>query len=693
METQTGLDLKAITENERLNQALLDISPEDAPKRLEFLAPLSRTLRTLEVVPQLPPTPMGLLIACMWMKEHPSSVTGEMLVQILEHPAAMLRLAAVEALQARVELGATTGPEQAQIARAVELRRESEASPLICFQLKNLAEGLSKLRRPVRRRRMRAAQNPYIAGIPISKGENFFGREDILDTIRDTLERKKGIRTIVLHGARRTGKTSLLLAIRDGRLGSRYLPVFIDMQAFAGASLPTLLRGIAQAVYDALGGEDLPAPECDIPPPADATLPRFRECIASALDSLGSRELLLLFDEYEILQPYLEDHGLAQQFQGLFEREEHLAAVFSGARKLEQMQGKNFLPLLDAARYIKISFLEPEAAAKLITEPAGDSLRFNPDAVKRIQELTSGHPFYIQLLCQMLFDAAAGQGEVTRELVNEITDKFLENPTPHLILTWKGLSTPARIAGATLASLQQTDATTVAPADMATKLREERFPLQVRLVDLEQGLNGLREVDWVTSDAGGSRYKIEIVRLWVTRERSILLLAEEQREELLKTPAGYPRQLGAMVIDAIAPGLAVMVSGILDLDLGLVVITTALTQLVVMPCLLQATLGQWIAGIRILPQSGTGRLRASLIYGLAASVRFILVIVLLALVAHFGRIAVMTETSVIPALILILTIALLTVDQVLIARGRYHQGTPDRIASVVLVPREPERQP
>ena len=118
----------------------------------------------------------------------------------------------------------------------------------------------------------------------------------------------------------------------------------------------------------------------------------------------------------------------AQQFQHLLESEPALFAVFAGSRKLETLRASGFESLLDVSRYIKISFLNRAEAMRLIVNPAQGMLTFATGVPGRILELTGGHPFYTQLLCQSLFDMVQGSGEVRPDHVEEAVRQFLLNP-------------------------------------------------------------------------------------------------------------------------------------------------------------------------------------------------------------------------------------------------------------------------
>ena len=85
----------------------------------------------------------------------------------------------------------------------------------------------------------------------------FFGREAELQFIHLTLESQPGGCVILLVGERRTGKTSILYQIMQGRMGESYVPVFLDMQALVVDSDEEFLEALAAIIERALPGPDL----------------------------------------------------------------------------------------------------------------------------------------------------------------------------------------------------------------------------------------------------------------------------------------------------------------------------------------------------------------------------------------------------------------------------------------------------
>lgn len=96
--------------------------------------------------------------------------------------------------------------------------------------------------------------NPYVAGNPITGQEMFFGREDVFEFVRQTLIGKHQDNIVVLHGQRRTGKTSALYQIHR-HMDPQYIPILIDLQALTMDGTATFLWEIATSISRTLRRE------------------------------------------------------------------------------------------------------------------------------------------------------------------------------------------------------------------------------------------------------------------------------------------------------------------------------------------------------------------------------------------------------------------------------------------------------
>lgn len=124
-------------------------------------------------------------------------------------------------------------------------------------------------------------------------------------------------------------------------------------------------------------------------------------------DALGEDRLVLMLDEVVRLDEEVKagrlDHGIFEYLRHLMQHHPRLSFIFSLGSGLEELR-KDYAYLFSVALYHRISFLEPGAARELITEPVAGHYQVAPAAVQKILAITSGHPYYTQLVCHCLFD-------------------------------------------------------------------------------------------------------------------------------------------------------------------------------------------------------------------------------------------------------------------------------------------------
>lgn len=679
-----------------------EVGPEDVEERTEVLKPIERALIALPSIPQVKDNSAGKIAKSLWFKLHPQEANLELLLDLVQDDSALVRFIAVDALG--VSLGAPQedgwlDPRVSFHARRVlQESRESETSPIISYQLNQLSMKAEQLSKPRRRSRQSVVANPFIAGPPIREKKGFFGRRDILDQIAGLLN-QGGTRSVILYGARRTGKTSLLYRIRDGELGSSFIPVYLDLQALAGtpvsAFLGMLLRCTDTAVREAqpwLSG-DLPTLET-----GDTDFLAVQGYFETLLPRVGGACLVLMLDEYEVLQSYLSEPGssLASHFQSLLEQHQNLFVIFAGSRKLEALRSKGFEKLLDLSRYIKISFLERYDAVQTITAPARGLVEFDEEATNAILTLTAGHPFYIQLLCQSVFEIVKGRGVITPGHVEEAVRRFMHSPSPHLVLTWNALEIEEEVAGAVLAELQSPETPFLQPSDIASRLTHYEFPVQLTKGEIQHALTTLRDIDWVEKKEGTPSYRLtmELVRRWVVENRSVLDLAEEYKERVLTKSAGFWRQRCAWLVDLVIAttlgGLLLVFSRYYEASLTFRYVTLTLVPIyfVISIAFLRGTLGMRLFRLRVVTSSlmRMGPVR-SVGYGLLLTLRFVLFLSLLELLillidamgSPFNRFT--------PIKILVILVAAIAegLDNVMILFGRRHRGLYDKIARTIVL--------
>jgi hypothetical protein len=132
------------------------------------------------------------------------------------------------------------------------------------------------------------------------------------------------------------------------------------------------------------------------------------------------------------------DRDIFGYLRHLMQHHTRLGFIFSLGAGLEEMQ-KDCAFLFRLALYRRISFLEPAAARELITQPVRGHYLVAPQAVAKILQITSGHPYYTQLVCRCLFDRWSSARELVMEVadVDAVLAEAIELGSANLTYVWE----------------------------------------------------------------------------------------------------------------------------------------------------------------------------------------------------------------------------------------------------------------
>jgi len=279
-----------------------------------------------------------------------------------------------------------------------------------------LLAGMWALRLRRRRQLVRRRFNPYIAGAPVLDQKLFFGRNQLIERILQTIHNN----SLMLHGERRIGKTSLQhylkkrIAILEDPDYDFY-PVYIDLQGtpeerFFATLAEDIFHDLAPVLEGLEADEELSA----------GSAYGYRELVADlrkvfkVLEARSSKrvKLVLLIDEVDELNDY--DPRINQKLRSLFMKgfAENLVAVVSGVEIRKQWE-KEGSPWYNFFEEIEITAIGSEDAQALITEPILGMFKFDQGVVDRIIEITDCKPYLIQKYCIALVNRLHEQSRRT----------------------------------------------------------------------------------------------------------------------------------------------------------------------------------------------------------------------------------------------------------------------------------------
>ncbi|NEO63269.1 MAG: ATP-binding protein, partial [Moorea sp. SIO4G2] len=305
-------------------------------------------------------------------------------------------------------------------------------------------------------------RNPYIVGRPISEPELFFGRRKKFDLIEDNL--RQGVQVILFHGQRRIGKSTVLKQIPNFVGQNDFVFVQFDLQDKSQLPLSRVLYSLGQAIINQL---QLKSDHTKLPTITELeTNPnRFLDSFLSKVyQELGYKKLVLLLDEFDVLsseystsEPSKESSSetFFPYLKSLLKQEQRLFIIPFIGRQLDDMP--KLLGLFKGAPSQKVGLLSERSATELITEPAKGSLTYDSKAIDAILALTSGHPYFTQVVCHAVFAQARAEQkwQVTRDDVTRIVDDAIEIGEGGLTWFRDGLPIPERVIFSAVAEAQK----------------------------------------------------------------------------------------------------------------------------------------------------------------------------------------------------------------------------------------------
>ncbi len=347
----------------------------------------------------------------------------------------------------------------------------------------------------------------------------FFGRQDVFRFVKETLVGRYQDNAIVLFGGRRTGKTSVLYQM-ERHLDPRYVPVFVDLQGISLEGLGEMLWGVARQAVRVLRqhkgiGLSIPSREDFRRDPEGCFRDGFLD---HALQALGDGHLLLMLDEAARLHEQVQAGRLEPRvfdlLRSLIQYHPRFTFVFSMGSGLEEMR-QDFALLFNLCQYKKISFLGREAAEALITEPVKEHYRVAPGAVARILDVTHGHPYYTQLVCNRLFARWTRQGgdEVMPSDVEAVLGEAAEQGMASLQYAWEEASDAAKVVLAALTDLMRGNNRPISIDHLRSGLSAQGIEVARR--GIGRALQELVRREVLRLADGGYVFTVDLMRLWV----------------------------------------------------------------------------------------------------------------------------------------------------------------------------------
>jgi hypothetical protein len=353
--------------------------------------------------------------------------------------------------------------------------------------------------------------NPFVVGNPLMvRDHNLFkGRKDIIVAIEENIINPAQRPALLLYGRRRIGKTSTLLNL-PRLLSSRFVPVFIDCQdAKWREGDEAFCYHLAASIHDALNQRALvkTASRPQLERFARYAFTRLGEYLDQIEESSRSthKQILLTFDEYEKLEDGISASKLTtevlNQLRTIVQHRERIVVLFSGSHRFEEMKTINWSDYLINVKTLELSFLAPEDARELITEPV-PLLQYESGVIEQIIELTHCQPYLLQAVASDLVNYLNSEGRMlaTAADLEVAVEKVLITAQAYFFYTWTGDCTEAEREVLRMIATGNTNNQTLA--------------------ERQASLQSLCQKEILEREGSGYRFSIELFRRWVLKNQT-----------------------------------------------------------------------------------------------------------------------------------------------------------------------------
>lgn len=359
--------------------------------------------------------------------------------------------------------------------------------------------------------------SPYNTSQPVEAPDMFYGREDIIDWVQENLGSKYQENILVLHGHRRTGKSSVLTQLFLRQPGQRYFFVLIRIdQVGEFSSESDILYHMARVIQNQLGlqGIALSTPvrtEYQTTPRS-----RFTSFLQELDDALLDRRVALMIDEFDFLIEQIEKGRLDQSFfvflRGQMQYSKKLSYIIAGTLKVTQMLKDGTSILFNTAKPRWIGYLRLGDAERLVREPIKGFLDYHDLAVEKILKTTAGHPYFVQYICDYLFQQARTKQSNYVDLidVNMALHATTRDTTHNIVFDYKLLPASHRM---TLAALSYvSDEWTHASTSEVQRILNRHGQGTLNALTI---LQELKDLDFATGQGNEYQFRLELLRLWL----------------------------------------------------------------------------------------------------------------------------------------------------------------------------------
>ena len=279
-------------------------------------------------------------------------------------------------------------------------------------------------------------QHPY--SLEVAYHDDFYGRRDALNRIIRRLT-SNAMQSCYMTGQKRVGKSSLARAVQSSLEKSpgptRYHVLYLECGEFMHSTGEQTLAALGQQLKDYFTHYLDRNTNWD-PQDYSSSLSPLNQLLETLRRENGFDRFVVILDEFDEINESLYSHGeLASTFflnLRTLSSKQNLAFVLVGAEKMPYLMSSQGEKLNKFDRESLDSFdqeTEWSDFISLVRDPVIGSLVFHDRALRKLYELTDGHPYFTKVLCARAYESALASKDA------EISDVDIDKAGQRLLVS------------------------------------------------------------------------------------------------------------------------------------------------------------------------------------------------------------------------------------------------------------------
>ena len=368
--------------------------------------------------------------------------------------------------------------------------------------------------------------NPFNPNIATVEKERFFGRDEIFESLRETLTTEQG--SVIIQGSEKIGVTSFLFQAAEAARREGAAVTYLDLAQSYFAEVSSLIEQLFVQVARETGSQRQEPEEGEI------SIGDFRELFANF-----SAPVVLIFDNAELLGRLLqrdEEEGaeLLSCFRELVLGGTGTSFLF-GLESLKVFR-EHAGVLFDMSRVFSLGVLSEEEARSIIRRPLEGRVFFREEALELLVRLAGGHPFLLHSIGKELVEQLNRQQTnlCTLDSASSTVERLLESPPIILLDLWEELTKREKLLLAATVSANTSGLKhfSLSLSDITQILVSRRISLLE--VELAKASTDLARRELLFLDDDGNRIRVEdsLLGRWIAVNQDIELIDTQEEYDV-----------------------------------------------------------------------------------------------------------------------------------------------------------------